>query len=77
MIALGDVSVTGKEIAVTHTRFVSVETNWDGGIANPSLAGLLPLPSGQEAAVFDAPGRSDLRHDAGRQPVAGLNARSL
>lgn len=77
MIALGDVSVTGKEIAVTHTRFVSVETNWDGGIASPSLAGLLPLPSGQKDAVFDAPGRSDLRHDAGRQPVAGLNARSL
>ncbi len=77
MIALGDVSVTGKEIAVTHTRYVFVETNWDGGIASPALAGPVQLTSVRKVAVFDGPGRSDLRHDAGRQPVAGLNARSL
>ena len=62
---------------MTHTRHAFVEAKWDGEFAGPPLAGSLPLVPGQEAAVFDAPGRSALRHDAGRQLAAGLNARSL
>ncbi len=77
MIALGDVSVTGKEIAVTHTRYELVKAKPDGVIANPSRIGFPPLIPGQETVVFDGPGRSALRHDAGRRLAAGLNARSL
>lgn len=77
MIALGDVSVTGKEIAVTHTRYVYVEANREGEFASPSLAGVLPLATGREIAVFEGRDRSALRHGAGRCLAAGLNAPSL
>ena len=77
MIALGDVSVTEKEIAVTHTRYAFVEANWHGEFASPPLARSLPLLPGQKATVLDVMGRSALRHDAGRRLAAGLNARFL
>jgi hypothetical protein len=77
VIALGDVSVTGKEIAVTHTHHGFVKAKPDGVVANPSLTGFPPLIPGQKTAVFDGAGRSALRHGAGSRLAAGLNARSL
>jgi hypothetical protein len=77
VIALGDVSVAGKEIAVAHTRHEFVKAELDCVVADPSLTGFLPSIPGRETAVFDGPGRSALRHDAGGRLAAGLNARSL
>jgi hypothetical protein len=77
VIALGDVSVTGREIAVTHARYALIKTSWHAGIASQSLIGFLQSIPTQQATAFDVPGGSDLRHDAGRRLPAGLNARSV
>jgi hypothetical protein len=77
VIALGDVSVTGKEITVTHAHYGFVNTKPGGVVANPFLTGFTALIAGQESAGFDGWGRSALRHDAGRRLAAALNARSL
>jgi len=74
VIALGDVSVTGKEIAVTHTRAAFAEANWRADRVGQYL---VSCPKPDPAAVFDRQGRPDLRHGAGGQFPAGLNARSL
>ena len=43
MIALGDVSVTGKEIAMTHTHYPFVEANRHKDTVNISGDGVLHL----------------------------------
>jgi len=75
VIALGDVSVAGRKIIVTYTLYAFFKA--DGSRANPPFAGVVPPVSGQEACVFHVPGRSALRHDAGRRLAAGLNPRSV
>jgi hypothetical protein len=77
VIALGDVSVTGKEIAVTHTRCLLIQANWHADRVGQSLIGFPKRVPAQPAGVFDRQGRADLRHGAGRPFPAGLNARSL
>jgi hypothetical protein len=72
VIALGDVSVAGKEIAVTHTRHAFVKTDWGCGFASLSLVSFASPIQERDFAVFDVPGRSALRRDAGGQPAAGL-----
>jgi hypothetical protein len=76
VIALGDVPVARKEIAVTHIRHAFVKANRPADGLNQFLADLQALASLRQG-VFDRHGRPDLRHGAGGQFPAGLNARSL
>jgi len=59
---------------VTHTLYAFVNSPAD--LVSGSLAGLLPPIPAQRIDAFEAAGRSDLRHDAGRRPFDELNARS-
>jgi hypothetical protein len=43
VIALGDVSVTGKEITMTHTRYSFVNAKSDADIVSESLDALRQL----------------------------------
>jgi 6,7-dimethyl-8-ribityllumazine synthase len=60
VIALGDVSVTGKEITVTHTRYAFVKANWHADIVGKALDGFLQLIPAQQVDVFDVPGAFEL-----------------
>jgi 6,7-dimethyl-8-ribityllumazine synthase len=60
VIALGDVSVTEKEITVTPTRYAFVKANWHSDIVNRSLDGFLQLIPAQQVDVFDVPGAFEL-----------------
>ena len=60
VIALGDVSVTGKEITVTHTRYAFVKANWHADIVSKALDGFLQLIPAQQVDVFDVPGAFEL-----------------
>ena len=76
MIALGDVPVARKEIAVTHTRYAFFKADRPAEGFNQFLAGLRALAPIRQG-VFDGQGRPDLRHGAGGEFPPGLNARSL
>jgi 6,7-dimethyl-8-ribityllumazine synthase len=60
VIALGDVSFTGKEITMTHTRYAFVKANWHADIVSKSLDGFLELIPAQQVDVFDVPGAFEL-----------------
>jgi 6,7-dimethyl-8-ribityllumazine synthase len=60
VIALGDVSVTGKEITMTPTRYAFVKANWHADIVSKSLDGFLQLIPAQQVDVFDVPGAFEL-----------------
>jgi 6,7-dimethyl-8-ribityllumazine synthase len=56
VIALGDVSVTGKEITVTHTRYAFVKAGRAADIVSRSLRGRLPPIPVRRVDMFDVPG---------------------
>jgi 6,7-dimethyl-8-ribityllumazine synthase len=60
VIALGDVSFTGKEITMTHTRYAFVKANWHADIVSKSLDGFLELIPAEQVDVFDVPGAFEL-----------------
>ena len=60
VIALGDVSVTGKGIIMAHTRYAFVKANWHAEIVSKSLEGFLQLIPAQQVDVFDVPGAFEL-----------------
>jgi 6,7-dimethyl-8-ribityllumazine synthase len=60
VIALGDVSVPGKEITVTPARYAFVKANWHSEIVNKALDGFLQLIPAQQVDVFDVPGAFEL-----------------
>jgi 6,7-dimethyl-8-ribityllumazine synthase len=60
VIALGDVSVTGKEIIMAHTRYAFVKANWHAEIVSKSLEGFLQLIPAPQVDVFDVPGAFEL-----------------
>jgi 6,7-dimethyl-8-ribityllumazine synthase len=60
VIALGDVSFTGKEITMTHTRYAFVKANWHADIVAKALDGFLELIPAQRVDVFDVPGAFEL-----------------
>ena len=69
VIALGDVSVTGKEIAVTHTRYTFAKADWDRGFAGPSLAGFVsPIPERDSAVLTRTAGLLCAATLAGSRP---------
>jgi 6,7-dimethyl-8-ribityllumazine synthase len=60
VIALGDVSVTEKEIIMTHTRYAFVKANWHADIISKSLDGFLQLVPAHQVDVYDVPGAFEL-----------------
>jgi 6,7-dimethyl-8-ribityllumazine synthase len=60
VIALGDVSVTAKEITMTPTRYAFVKANWHSEIVDRSLQGFLELIPSHLVDVFDVPGAFEL-----------------
>jgi hypothetical protein len=76
VIALGDVSVAEKEIAVTSAVHSSGPIGIAASPARLSWISCRRTPE-QASAVFDVPGGSALRHDTGGQLAAGLNAPSV
>jgi hypothetical protein len=50
---------------------------WPAAIAGQSRMNFPQRPAMPRAGVFDAPGRSDLRHDAGGRFPSRLNARTV
>jgi hypothetical protein len=44
VIALGDVSVTKKEITMTHTRYAFVKANWHADIVSKAFQALSSFP---------------------------------
>ena len=60
MIALGDVSVPGKEITVTPARYAFIKANWHSEIVDKALDGFLQLIPAQQVDVFDVPGAFEL-----------------
>jgi 6,7-dimethyl-8-ribityllumazine synthase len=60
VIALGDVSVPGKEITVAPTRYAFIKANWHAEIVDKALDGFLQLIPAQQVDVFDVPGAFEL-----------------
>ncbi|MBI5260577.1 MAG: hypothetical protein HY852_02020 [Bradyrhizobium sp.] len=72
MIALGDVSFTGKEITVTHTRYAFVKANRNADIASSSLDGFSQLIPVQQVDVFDASGADVLARDRDKHRLVAM-----
>jgi 6,7-dimethyl-8-ribityllumazine synthase len=60
VIALGAVSVTGKEITVTHTRYAFVKANGHADNVGKALDGFLQFIPAHQVDVFDLPGAFEL-----------------
>jgi 6,7-dimethyl-8-ribityllumazine synthase len=60
VIALGDVSVAEKEIAMTHTRYAFIKANWHADIVDRALDGFRELIPVDQIDVFDVPGAFEM-----------------
>src|SRR5690606_37398750 len=60
VIALGDVSVAGKVITMTHTRYAFIKAGWHAEIVDRALDGFLELIPREQVDVFDVPGAFEM-----------------
>jgi 6,7-dimethyl-8-ribityllumazine synthase len=60
VIALGDVSLLGKEITMTPTRYAFIKANWHADIVDRALDGFREEIGAAEVDVFDVPGAFEL-----------------
>jgi 6,7-dimethyl-8-ribityllumazine synthase len=60
VIALGDVSLPGKEITVAPARYAFVKAKWHSEIVNKALEGFQQLIPAEQVDVFDVPGAFEL-----------------
>lgn len=72
MIALGDVSVTGKEITVTHTRYAFVKASRHADRLGKPLDCILPLVPPRQVEAFDALGAEVLARDRDRHGLVAM-----
>lgn len=60
VIALGDVSVAGKVITMTHTRYAFIKAGWHAEIVDRALDGFLELIPREQVDVFNVPGAFEM-----------------
>ncbi len=60
VIALGDVSVTEKEIAMTPTLYAFIKASWHADIVDRALDGFCEIIPADQVDVFDTPGAFEM-----------------